>query len=612
MTLFRRGFAPAIFLLAAWTASGERAGLNPEVYLDDVRFLASPEMKGRWTGSPELEKAAHFIADRFKEFGLQPMGQDGSYLQPFQVTTEAKLGKGNRFRYTKNGVRVTLTTEDFRPFNFSASGKLTGTVVFAGYGITAPEYNYDDYAGLDVKGKVVLILRHEPQEYDEKSVFAGRIYTRHAQFSSKTTNAKLHGAAGVILVSDRANHRNESDELEKFGVTGGPGNAGIPFVQVKEEKVEGWFEASGKQLEKIQGEIDQDLKPRSFAFADSVRVDANLEVERVPRTVNNVVGYLPGNTDEYVVVGAHYDHIGTGEQFSMAPSQAGTIHPGADDNASGAAGVIELARWFSKQPKQRRGILFMAFAGEELGLLGSSHFVDHPSMPLDKASAMINMDMIGRVRDGKVYVGGVGTGDSLRATLDRIAPQHKLTLDYSDTTGYGSSDHTSFTTKQVPVLFFFSGLHADYHKPSDTWDKIDAPATVELLRLIAEVTDTLRELSERPRFVRVEPKRGAHGDAAAGPVGGGGGGYGPAFGSIPDFGGGVKGVKFADVRDGSPAAKAGFKAGDVLVQFDGKPIENLEDFTYVLRSKKPGDTVVVKVLRDGKPLEAKVTLTERR
>jgi hypothetical protein len=296
----------------------------------------------------------------------------------------------------------------------------------------------------------------------------------------------------------------------------------------------------------------------------------------------------------------------------MAPSQAGTIHPGADDNASGAAGVIELARWFSKQPKQRRGILFMAFAGEELGLLGSSHFVDHPSMPLDKASAMINMDMIGRVRDGKVYVGGVGTGDSLRATLDRIAPQHKLTLDYSDTTGYGSSDHTSFTTKQVPVLFFFSGLHADYHKPSDTWDKIDAPATVELLRLIAEVTDTLRELSERPRFVRVEPKRGAHGDAAAGPVGGGGGGYGPAFGSIPDFGGGVKGVKFADVRDGSPAAKAGFKAGDVLVQFDGKPIENLEDFTYVLRSKKPGDTVVVKVLRDGKPLEAKVTLTERR
>jgi hypothetical protein len=610
MRISRRGFAPALLLLVAWTLQAERIGLSPDAYLDDVRFLASSEMRGRWTGSPELEKAAHFIADRFQAFGLQTAGQNGSYMQPFQVTTEAKLGKANRFRYTRAAKRVTVPADDFRPFNFSSSGKLSGLAVFAGYGITAPEYNYDDYAGLDVSGKVVVILRHEPQEYDENSVFAGRIYTRHAQFASKTSNAKLHGAAGVILISDRANHRNEGDELEKFGSSGGPADAGIPFVQVKAARLDGWFETAGKDLDNLQAAIDQDLKPRSFAFPETLRVDATIEVDRVPRTVHNIAGYLPGATDEYVVVGAHYDHIGTGEQFSMAPSQAGTIHPGADDNASGAAGVVELARWFSRQPRQKRGILFLAFAGEELGLLGSSHFVDHPSLPLDKAVAMINMDMIGRIRDGKVYVGGLATGDSLRATLDRIAPRHKLNLDYSDTTGYGSSDHTSFTTKQVPVLFFFSGLHSDYHKPTDTWDKIDAPATVELLRLIAEVTDTLRELHTRPTFVRIEPKRPAHGDHPAGPVGGGGG-YGPSFGSIPDFGGGVKGVRFADVRDGSPAAKAGFQSGDILIEFDGKPIGNLEDFTYVLRSKKPGDAVVVKVLRDGKPVQATVTLEQR-
>lgn len=606
MRILRRGLRPALFAVV-WAAWAQAPSISPETYLNDVRYLASPELKGRWTGSPELEKAGRFIADRFREFGLQAVDQDG-YLQPYQVTTAAKLGKGNRFRFTDGGKRVSAPAEDFRPFNFSSSGKLSGPVVFVGYGVTAPEYNYDDYAGLDVKGKVVLLMRHEPQEYDESSVFAGRIYTRHAQFSSKASNAKMHGASAVILISDRANHRGESDELEKFGATGGPGDAGIPFVQVKAARLDEWFRAAGKNLEDIQAEIDKDLKPRSFAFPATIQVDATIDLERAVRTVHNVVGYLPGTSEEFVVIGAHYDHLGLGEQFSMAPSMAGTIHPGADDNASGAAGVIELARWFSRQPKQRRGILFLAFSGEEMGLLGSSHFVDHPSLPLGRAVAMINMDMIGRIREGKVYVGGVGTGVNLKELIDRIAPKYPLHLDYSDTTGYGSSDHTSFTTKQVPVLFFFSGLHSDYHKPSDTWDKIEAPAAVTLLRMIAEIADTLREVTERPQFVRVEPKMSAH---AGGPTGGGGG-YGPWFGSIPDFGGNIKGVKFADIRAGSPAEKAGFKAGDIMIEFDGKAIGNLEDFTYVLRSKKPGDEVLVKVLRGGKPYEAKATLTERR
>jgi hypothetical protein len=600
-----------VLYLASLVAFGATATIDPNLYLDDVKFLASKEMRGRATGSPELEKAADFIARKFKEFGLKQV--DGkSYLQAFPVTTSAQLGKSNHFRFTENNRVTSLACpDDFMPFHFSPSARLSGAVVFVGYGITAPEYHYDDYAGVDVKGKLVLVLRHEPQEFDEHSVFAGRNYTSHSKFTSKASNAKIHGAAGVILVNDVANHPGEPGQLEKFGSAEGPEDVGIAFLEVKEERVVSWFTEAGKKLESVEADIDKDLKPESFAFPDSLRVTAELDLQRVVKTVHNVAGYLPGQSDEYVVIGAHYDHLGLGGQYSLAPSLTGTVHPGADDNASGTAGVIELARWFAAQPKQNRGILFLTFAGEELGLLGSNYYVGHPELPLEKAVAMLNMDMIGRVRDGKLYIGGVATGSSFRAMLDRLTPNHPLKIDYSDMGEAGGSDHTSFLIGRVPALFFFSGLHSDYHKPSDTWDKIDAPNAAKVLDLVADITGALREAAERPQFVRVAPPAG-HGEGTAGPVSSSSGsGYGPYFGSIPDFGEGVKGVKFADVRDGSPASNAGFKAGDIMVEFDGKPIQNLYDFTYALQAKKPGDEVRVKVMRDGKPVEAAVALTKR-
>ncbi len=610
MKLFQRALWSAAVCSCAIAAlpGATPATIDPNLYLEDVKFLASPNLKGRGTGTPELEKAAAFIAAKFRAFGLQPPPGSKSYYQAFSVTTNARLGPNNHFAYEAAGTRVKLVPrEDFLPFNFSARDKMSGAVVFAGYGITAPEYNYDDYQGIDAAGKIVLLLRHEPQEFDDKSVFAGKIYTQHAQLFSKASNAKMHGARGVIFVNDRAAHPGDADELEKFAGEAGPNDAGIPFVQVRYNIAERWFAVAGKDLDEIQKGIDKDLHPRSFAFPDSLQVEANVDVERVVKTVHNVAGYLPGDTGEYVVIGAHYDHLGLGGQYSLAPSLTGTIHPGADDNASGAAGVIELARWFAAQPKQKRGILFLAFAGEELGLLGSSFYVNHPELPLSQDVAMINMDMIGRVRDGKLFIGGVGTGTTLRKLVEDAAPRYSLRIDYSDA-GYGSSDHTSFTAKQVPVLFFFSGLHADYHKPSDTWDKIDAPDAARVLQLVAEVGEDLREAPERPQFVRV--KEPEHSGDMAGSSGHSG--YGPDFGSIPDFGEGVKGVKFADIREGSPAAKAGLKANDILVEFDGKPIQNLYDFTYALRAKKPGDEVMVKVLRNGAPVEAKVLLTKRK
>jgi len=354
----------------------------------------------------------------------------------------------------------------------------------------------------------------------------------------------------------------------------------------------------------LQEQINSTSKPASFALPETLHLALNIDIETTRATVSNVLAYLPGQTDEYVIVGAHYDHLGYGNFDSLAPSQIGQIHPGADDNASGTAGVLELARLLApERGKLKRGILFMDFSGEELGLLGSAEWVKNPTRPLNKAIAMINMDMIGRIKDDKVYIGGVGTGSTFKGILTQADKDSGFKIEYS-ASGYSSSDHTSFVTKKIPVLFFFSGLHSDYHKPSDTWDKINAPAAAKLLDLIANVTLQLAETSDPPAFQTVvEEKPAGGGDAR---------GYGPYFGSIPDFGDIPNGVKFADVKPNSPAAKAGLKAGDIMIQFGDKPIRNLYDFTDALRRSKIGDVVEVKVLRDGQPVTASVKLEQRK
>ncbi len=597
--------ALALAACAAWAGGrAQEPQLDPSDYLKYVKYLASGRLKGRGTGTPGLEKAAGYIARQFRLAGLKPVG--GGYFQEFPVTIQARMGPGNHLVIEESGTRKRLKApQDFVPLNFSSSGRISCEVVFAGYGISAGEYHYDDYAQLDVKNKCVLLLRYEPREFDENSVFAGKAYTMHAQLPNKAFNARLHGARAVILVNNMANRSGETDTLETFGRTNGPADAGIGFIQIRWETAEQWMRSAGKDLRGIVERIDKDMKPESFPFPGTLKLDLETDVRHVQKQVRNVVGYLPGETDEYVAIGAHYDHLGLGDQHSLAPSMIGTVHYGADDNASGSAGLIELARYFGARPRMKRGVLFMAFAGEELGLLGSSHYVDQPQLPLDKAVAMINMDMIGRVRDGKLYVGGSGTGTNLKALVAKAARGVDLNVDLTDKSGDGSSDHTSFTTKQVPVLFFFSGLHADYHKPGDTWDKIDAPQAIKVLRIVAAVTGELAR-AERPRFVTVEPPRM--------PVSGstGGSGYGPYFGSIPDFTELPNGVRFADIRTGSPAEKAGLRPGDILIGFDGKEIRNLYDYTYALRARKPGDVVNVKVLRSGAPIEAKVTLEQRK
>jgi hypothetical protein len=491
--------------------------------------------------------------------------------------------------------------QDFVPFSFSASGQIAAPVVFAGYGATAEEFHYDDYAGLDVKDKIVVVLRYEPSGFAEKSGNHG--LTQHSQLITKAINARNHGAKGIVVLNGKLGD-GEEDLLTRFGSVSGPEHVGLVMVQAKNAVVESWFQAAGKSLKDAQEQINSTSKPASFAFPDTLHLALHIDIETTRATVNNVLAWLRGQTDEYVIVGAHYDHLGRGNFDSLAPAQIGQIHPGADDNASGTAGVLELARLLAPQRGQlKRSILFMDFAGEELGLLGSAEWVKNPTRPLAKAVAMLNMDMIGRIKDDKVYIGGVGTGSTLKAILEQAQKETPFKIEYS-AGGYSSSDHTSFVAKKIPVLFFFSGLHSDYHKPSDTWDKINAPSAARLLDLVENVAVQLANATEAPAFQVVAEDKPT--------TGGGGGGYGPYFGSIPDFGQTENGVKFSDVKPNSPAAKAGLKAGDILIQFGDKPIKNLYDFTDALRRSKVGDVVEVKVLRDGQPITVGVKLEQRK
>jgi aminopeptidase YwaD len=592
----------ALALIAAGAPSTVGTA-DSQKYLNDIKALTAPSMEGRGDGTKGLGRAANLIEKRYKSLGLQAAGKNG-FFQPFTVITGAKL-KGSNHLQVHNGEAKTelKLNQEYVPFSFSSSGAVSGPVVFAGYGASAEEFAYDDYAGLDVKDKIVVVLRYEPPGFAAKSGNQG--LTNHSQLITKAINARNHGAKAIVLANGKLGD-GEEDLLTRFGSVSGPENTGVVFVQVKNAVAENWLKAAGKSLAEVQSQINGATKPASFALPDTVQLSVNVKVQNTRATVHNILAYLPGKTDEYVIIGAHYDHLGRGNFDSLAPSQIGQIHPGADDNASGTAGVLELARLLAPLKGQlQRGILFASFAGEELGLLGSAKWVKEPTFPIEKAVAMLNMDMIGRIQNNKVYIGGVGTGATFKSILEQAQGKSNFKMEYSPG-GYSSSDHTSFVAKHIPVMFFFSGLHSDYHKPSDTWEKINPDAAARLLDVISSVGVQLASAPGKPAFVTVVE------DNPHGGVVSGGGGYGPYFGSIPDFGQTENGVRFSDVKPGSPAAKAGFQAGDVLIQFGDKPIKNLYDFTDALRRSKVGDVVEVTVLRDGKALKAKVKLEQRK
>ncbi len=607
----RRLFSLFLSFTLAIACFGATHTFQPDAYLRHVQFLAGDELQGRGDGTPELNRAADYIAAQFKSYGLSPEGDAGSYFQRFQLNTGSRLGPGNKLTFHIGGKTLDAAlNKDFLPFAFGDKSNASGDLVFAGYGISAEEYKYDDYRDLSVTDKIVLVMAHEPRENDPSSPFNGKELTLHGHDNMKVQNARYRGARAILIVQDPLNHEDSSKDLADAAVGGLLDDLGIPAFHISRDLAQQLLDAQGRKLLDLQKQIDEKLEPQSFALT-GIGADVTMDVIRVRKEVSNVVGILPGSDPvaggETIVIGAHYDHLGHGGRSSMSPQSIGQIHPGADDNASGTAGLLELAAWTARDPTpKRRGYVFIAFAGEELGLRGSEYWASHPTQQLQKVVAMLNMDMIGRVRNDEIILGGVGTSPVF-PELARIAAEEAGLKFKVSQSGYGSSDHVSFYTKNIPVLFFFSGLHADYHRPSDTWDKINAEGAAKVLSMVYSIASRLDSMETRPQFTKVDDQM-VPGNVRAG----GGPGYGSYFGSVPDMTDEVKGVRFADVRPGSPAAKAGLKGKDVLVQFSGKEIRNLEDFTYMLRTHKPGETVEVVVLRDGRPLTVKVTLEVRR
>lgn len=601
MSTFRRRLALAIAVFAAVPL---RAGaqsvpaLSPESarVAADVSYLASDGLKGRRAGTAEADEAAAWLVSRFKEIGLVAAGPNGGWLQPFDFIDGVDLGSKNRLQAAGTEWKVGT---DFRPLAFSAAGAVDGDVVFAGYGIVAKDLSYDDYAGLDVAGKIVLVLRYGPDGDDEKSPFSPFAALRYKAAVAKEKGAKAMLVAAGPLTKDVA------DDLIALRTDAAFSDAGIVAVSIRRPVADALLAPFGKTLEAAQKAIADAKKPASFA-APGAKVALNVDV--TPRRVrtSNVLGLLkgsdPAKASEFVVVGAHYDHLGLGGSTSLASAGGPQIHHGADDNASGVAALLETARRLSaRRASLGRSVLFVSFAAEELGTLGSLHFTKNPTVPWDAVVAMFNMDMVGRLRADKLDVQGVGTSPAWKGLVEASNKDANLKLALLDG-GFGPSDHSPFYAGKKPVLFVFTGAHPDYHKPSDTADKIDAAGIVRVVSFVEPIVVATANAPEK--FAWAEVKGGA-------PAGGGSRSFRVWVGGIPDFSEEGQGVKLSGVTGGSPAETSGLKAGDTIVRFGDKELKNLYDYTYALQGRKPGEKVklVVKRVEDGKAVEKTFDVT---
>jgi hypothetical protein len=580
---------------------------RPHVWTDSstvmwaVRRLASPAFEGRGPGTAGIDSAANFIAYEMRWLGLRPAGDDHTFFQHFEVTTGVAVGEPCG---VEAGGRRFAVGEAMQPLGLSTNGRLRAPVVFAGYGITAPGYQYDDYAGIDVKDKVVLVMTNEPGEMDSTSRFDGTVNTPHADLWTKAINAREHGALGLLVVDGPRYHLGEPLRAPRAEGAGYM-TSGVVAARISAEVAAAMLHGLPTDLAGLQNAIDQSGAPHSMALPESVTVTVTLR--RTRASIRNVVGMIPGtDTSRTLVIGAHYDHLGYGDEHSLAPNSH-LPHLGADDNASGVAAMLAVAAW--KVPLSVRALqpthnlLFVAFTGEEEGLLGSSHFTDDPPRPIETVDAMLNMDMVGRLRNNKLMVMGVGTAKEFPALVDQVNRVNGFAITTSSD-GYGPSDHQSFYKKHVPVLALFTGAHVDYHKPSDSADKIDAAGLWRVVLFAKDLVDSL-DVRPRPTFQQ------AKADSAMGRIAGGGG-YGAYLGTIPDYMKTEGGVLLSGVRDGSPADSAGIKGGDVIIRFDGVHVDNIYDYTFALRSRKPGQQVRITVLRGGREVELLAVLGRRK
>ena len=592
--------ALALGLTAALAASLVHGDTRPAFLVERVRAdvdrLAQVDWQGRRSGTEGAERAAEWIAAEFARIGLLPAGESGRFDQAFSFIDGVVLGPANRLAVAG---RAFAPSEDFRPLAFSSPGAVSGDVVFAGYGIVSRDLGYDDYEGLDVRDKVVLLLRYGPGGDDPQSKWGAFTPLR-----LKVSTARDRGARAVLIVTGPLTP-DAKDELVPLRGDASLADAGIPAFTVKRAVAEALLAPSGDTLEAVQRKLDESSRASPLPLA-GVTLEAVADLTPRRSATCNVVGLLPRGAGEReaIVVGAHYDHLGLGLSGSLDPSPEGKVHPGADDNASGVAGLLELARRLAAGTGPlRRSVYFVAFGAEELGVLGSSHFIKSPPRPIDRIAAMFNLDMIGRLRDDTLDVHGVGTSPVWRPLVEEAARRAGLKPRFHEG-GYGPSDHSPFYAAGRPVFFVFTGVHPDYHRPSDVAERISAEGILRVVDLVEPVLTALATQEAQVAFTRVAAEK----EQGPGP---GRGGVRVWVGGIPDYTEEGVGVKFSGVSPGSPAEKAGVQGGDILVKFGPKTIRNIYDYTYALAEFRPGDKVAIVVTRGGQEVALEVTLGSR-
>ena len=586
------------------SALGDTAAFSGPAFLEHVRYLASDELEGRGLGSRGIDLAAEYIAAQFKAAGLKPGGDDGTYFQWFEATLRRDLSPDTRLEFAGvAGLESPKLGADFVPMSFSGAGDFAGPVVFAGYGISAAEFNYDDYRDLEVKGKVLLVLRFEPHDENPEAKFGGGVYSQHSYHNTKVALAKAKGAAALLVVAPPL-HRTEPDNLADFAAGNTRENYGLPCLQISQELADKLLAAGGLgSLESLQKQLDEKRQCLSAELKE-VTARGEVKITRVRAPARNVVGIVDGAAEqasEYVVIGAHYDHLGKA-RYSLPRSdqeradQTPHIHNGADDNASGTAGLIELARRFASADPPKRSVVFAAFSGEESGLLGSEHFAGHPPVPLSEVAAMLNLDMIGSLQNDQLTVFGIGTGQEFEDLLGRLAGSCGLRIK-GDQAGIGPSDHTPFYAAGVPVLHFFTGSHDRYHRPEDDTPYVNAEGGAKVTGLVCAVAAELAAAERRPTYQKVEQPPVARGGLKV------------RMGVMPSYADDDEpGMRITGVSGGGPAEKAGLLAGDRILMIGPATVNNVYDYMGALSRYNPGDVVDLTVRRDGRDLRVPVTL----
>ncbi len=523
-----------------------------------VAVLADDSMEGREIGEPGEWKSAMYIESVFKSAGLEPKGTDG-YLQSFNFLKKIELGPDNKL--IVNGIELKLGDE-YEPLKQSASRQFSfNNVVDVGYGITVDtsDGQYDDYAGKDVAGQAVLIARNTPEQEKYPHVD----FDRYSTIPDKINMAIDHKAAGIFLYTPS----NKDDTLAPV-IPAYINFKDVPIVLLKR-----------KGLERLKVGLDEPM-------ISSIKGETQLY--KVRDTGYNVIAYIPARTDTTVIIGAHYDHLGRGGPASMYHGPVPEIHNGADDNASGVAALLELARYFEGARDQLKySLLFISFSGEEAGLLGSTHFADHMTIDSTKVRMMINMDMIGRLKDQEngLAILGTGTCEQFKNYFDSLKSDGvKMTFKES---GIGPSDHTAFYNKNIPVLYFFTGPHADYHKPTDDIDKIDSHGIVQVADIVGGIITHFDQYSGPLVFAKT--KGGTEGHRRPQ--------FSVTLGVMPDYVAETKGLRIAGVMPDRPGERAGIQKGDVIVKMGNYDIGDISDYMNALSKFKKGDSVQVVVER---------------